>query len=206
MQDRGEDLRPVQRRFAHTGCIVQNCPRPHRSKGLCTPHYTQQQRGQDLRPIVVPEPHTVCAFPDCGKTPLSKGWCPGQYNQYSHGREMAPLRLVDPSRGSAVPGCPARHCAHGLCRRHARKAYAYGLTPEEVVVLYSCPACADCGRPWGTSRDTQPVIDHDHRMGAVRGMTCGACNLGLGHFGDDPDRLQAAARYLQQGAPEDGTP
>ena len=105
-----------------------------------------------------------------------------------------------------MPGCPARHYAHGLCRRHVAKGYAYGLTPEEVVALYSSPACASCGRPWGTTRDTQPVIDHDHQTGAVRGVTCGACNLGLGHFGDDPDRLQAAARYLQQGSPEDDTP
>ena len=119
---------------------------------------------------------------------------------------MAPLRLVAPNRGCAVDGCDGKHYAHGLCRSHVAKGYAYGLTPEEVVVLYSSPVCASCGRPWGTSRDTQPVIDHDHRTGAVRGVTCGACNLGLGHFGDDPDRLQAAARYLQQGSPEDGTP
>ena len=176
---------------------MQNCPRPHRSKGLCTPHYAQQQRGQELLPIEVPERHTVCAFRDCGKTPLSKGWCPGHYNQYRQGREMVPLRLVDPGRGCAVPGCPANHYAHGLCRSHAGKAYAYGLTPEEIIVLFGSPACGSCGRPWGTSRDTQPVVDHDHRTGAVRGTTCGACNIGLGHFGDDPDRLQAAARYLQ---------
>jgi Recombination endonuclease VII len=40
----------------------------------------------------------------------------------------------------------------------------------------------------------------------VRGVTCGACNLRIGHFGDDPDRLQAAARYLQQGSPENELP
>jgi hypothetical protein len=60
-----------------------------------------------------------------------------------------------------VPGCEARHYAHGLCRRHAGKAYAYGLTPEQVVALYGSPTCASCGRPWGTTRDTQPVVDHD---------------------------------------------
>ena len=119
---------------------------------------------------------------------------------------MAPLRLVDPGRGCSVPGCPANHYAHGLCRSHAGKAYAYGLSPEEVVALYGSPACASCGRPWGTSRDTQPVVDHDHRTGAVRGITCGACNLGLGHFGEDPDRLQAAARYLRQDSPENERP
>jgi hypothetical protein len=41
------------------------------------------------------------------------------------------------------------------------------------------------------------VIDHDQHTGAMRGVTRGACNIGFGHFGDDPDRLQAAARYLQ---------
>ena len=170
------------------------------------PALAQQQRGQELRPIEVPERHTVCAFPDCGKTPLSKDWCPGHYTQERQGRPMGPLRLVAPSRGCAAPDCEGPHYAHGLCRRHAGKGYAYGLTPEEIVALFGSSACASCGRPWGTTRDTQPVVDHDHQTGAVRGVTCGACNLGLGHFGDDPDRLQAAARYLQQGSPEDERP
>ncbi len=84
-----------------------------------------------------------------------------------------------------------------ICQSHVGKADAYGLTPEGVVVLYSGPVGASCGRPWGTSRNTQPVIDHDQHTGAMRGVTRGACNIGFGHFGDDPDRLQAAARYLQ---------
>lgn len=48
-----------------------------------------------------------------------------------------------------------------------------------------------------------PII----KIGAVRGViTCGLATPGLGPFGDDPDRLQVAARYLQQTSPEDGTP
>jgi transcription elongation factor Elf1 len=51
--------------------------------------------------------------------------------------------------------------------------------------------CIICGK------ETSVVIDHDHKTGDVRGGLCSNCNLGLGHFKDDPELLRLAALYLE---------
>jgi hypothetical protein len=54
--------------------------------------------------------------------------------------------------------------------------------------------CIICGKE---ATDQQLAVDHDHRTGHVRGALCANCNLGLGHFKDDPTLLRLAARYLE---------
>jgi hypothetical protein len=82
----------------------------------------------------------------------------------------------------------------------ARKAWLrnkYGLTEEQWQELYirQDGRCALCGDRF--TEDNVPCIDHDHNTGQVRGMLHFKCNIGLGHFNDDPELLRLAAEYLE---------
>lgn len=58
------------------------------------------------------------------------------------------------------------------------------------------------GEPCGICKEpmTEPNWDHDAKTGLQRGWTCQACNLILGHAKDSPERLRAAAAYLEKHA------
>ena len=57
--------------------------------------------------------------------------------------------------------------------------------------------CAICGTDTPGGRGAFHA-DHDHSNGQTRGVLCHSCNVGLGHFLDDVDLLQAALEYLKK--------
>jgi hypothetical protein len=70
----------------------------------------------------------------------------------------------------------------------------YGITVEQYQKMYvqQNGRCAICDR-----EDSNTLhIDHNHKTGKVRGLLCGACNRGIGMFGDNKDLLMNAMEYL----------
>ena len=74
-----------------------------------------------------------------------------------------------------------------------RKKYGISKVDYEKLIENQNGLCAIC--------KTKPIflcVDHDHATNIIRGLLCGRCNKGLGHFGDDVIRLQKAIEYLSQ--------
>jgi hypothetical protein len=83
-------------------------------------------------------------------------------------------------------------------RRRERKLlnhYALSLADYDRMLKAQRGRCGICRQ--------KPVkhlaVDHDHDTGAVRGLLCCGCNMGLGHFRDRPAALLKAIQYLLQG-------
>jgi hypothetical protein len=143
---------------------------------------------------------------------------------------FAPLRKV--KKKCSVRGCPLPATSRGWCGRHYwrwkrygnpnhkvqeratvyepikhdRGPAKYGLTDEQYEDLWTSQdgRCAICRTELIRTGMKSCNIDHCHKTGVVRGILCRGCNWGMGILGDDPDRLEAAARYLRRAAESDG--
>lgn len=108
----------------------------------------------------------------------------------------------------------ARQKQSGYNKRYAEKHKAKiasharykstGWTPEayQAALLKQEGKCAICGKVMllgGTKADSAHA-DHCHLTNTPRAILCHHCNVGLGYFGDDVERLQEAIAYLKRHA------
>ncbi len=135
----------------------------------------------------------------------------GENYREQHREEMRRRRADDPEkyRSAKRRAYAAKKMAAGLgpVRRPqtseervqrktlTNRAHRHGLTVEQLLAVLAPGVCAICRSP------TRLHVDHDHVTGRVRGLLCASCNLGLGRFRDDPERLLSAAAYLARQAP-----
>jgi len=168
-----------------------NAARPDGLQYYCKDCYSQRaartyrdreaRKGRVVRErVLAPEGHKYC--PGCREiSPLSNWHC-----------------------NAAARDGYASYCKN--CRKlqgeesHLRRMF--GITIEERDALFAEQegVCAIC------RHRSIKHIDHNHATDDIRGGLCGPCNMGLGQFEDDPERLIAAARYLMRhGSPKKGT-
>jgi len=76
--------------------------------------------------------------------------------------------------------------------------YKYNINEQQYhnMFIKQSGRCAICSIH--QSRLTKRLaVDHHHGSGAVRGLLCDACNVGLGRFKDDAELVLLAYNYLR---------
>jgi len=78
-----------------------------------------------------------------------------------------------------------------------RKMFQYGITRTQFdeMLQRQNNVCDICHQPFAPQ---SPCIDHDHTTGAIRGLLCNNCNVGLGCYKDNPEFLRNAIEYLRK--------
>ena len=105
-------------------------------------------------------------------------------------RKGADLRQCSKTRRDSVPAEEKR-------LRTAMRKYRISRSTYLSLVEGHGGSCGICGQG--------PVklhVDHDHKTGAVRGLLCNRCNVGLGWFLDSPAFLLNAINYLRRANPD----
>lgn len=89
---------------------------------------------------------------------------------------------------------PCRNC---ISKKQLLKRYGLTLREYGKMMEQQAGRCAICDFLFDyRKRKSSPNIDHCHRLEHVRGVLCGACNMGLGFFRDRPELLEKGVKYL----------
>jgi len=75
---------------------------------------------------------------------------------------------------------------------HLQRRYDIGLGDYDDMWKAQGGVCKICGQ---AEKKRRLAVDHDHETGKIRGLLCTNCNMGLGHFKDNPKLLDLAAQY-----------
>lgn len=163
-------------------CATHDCERPAAARGLCGACYGRARRRGELPPgqthslteIDTGERTALCAL--CGRTAI---------------------RLRSKNSGGRAECMTARRESRKRERGHDPEKWRmqkYGVSPE----LYSAMRVAQDGLCAICYASGNLVVDHCHESGAVRALLCPRCNVALGWMDDTPERLRAAADYLER--------
>jgi hypothetical protein len=72
----------------------------------------------------------------------------------------------------------------------------YGITLKQLqqMIIAQNNKCAICHSLFKNNKDTQ--VDHDHDKNIIRQLLCSKCNVGLGYFDENIERMKNAIEYI----------
>jgi hypothetical protein len=96
-----------------------------------------------------------------------------------------------------------RYASDKLFYRRAELRRKFGLSLEDYNAMLEEQGgvCAICAQPETAIRQGRVLplaVDHNHKTGALRGLLCTACNIGIGSLAESTERLNAAIAYLDK--------
>jgi hypothetical protein len=132
----------------------------------------------------------------CKETKPDTEFYPEPKNTGRNGRES---RCKDCSRAKTAKYRELNSDKVKLQQRISKRKKFTNFTDElyKATLEEQGGVCAICGTDTPGGRGAFHA-DHDHSNGQTRGVLCHSCNVGLGHFLDNADLLQAALDYLNK--------
>lgn len=150
-----------------------------------------------------------CSEPGCSRKIMARRLCKQHYQRAAYQGRLVEHALVSgvclEGHDLTTVGSKTKQGSCLRCRRWKQTTWyrVMGWTESEYAhqLALQDNRCAVCQRVFdmsgGPRAPLSPTFDHCHVTGMGRGILCRSCNTGLGFFGDDPDRLDAAAAYLR---------
>ena len=85
-----------------------------------------------------------------------------------------------------------RECRKSYRNNIHRGKYRNMINDSDLLAVKNASGgqCNICGK------FAKLCVDHDHKANKFRGLLCDNCNIGVGHFKDDPMLLEFAQIYL----------
>jgi hypothetical protein len=96
------------------------------------------------------------------------------------------------------PGLRGCYCGKCYREQNLTRNYKMSQSDYEKILNDQHGLCAICGSPSPGGHGTMFRIDHDHSSGKIRGLLCNKCNVGIGHFDDDTEKMRLAILYLEK--------
>lgn len=181
--------------FTNEICLVEGCDKPTKARGWCAMHYKRWRlHGSMELPKRQKKVGLICKIDGCGLTVEARGWCNKHYLRWHiHGDPMI-CSTSEIIESCWQVGCGRRLVKGGVCWTHYRY-YKARFAVEQGN------KCAICGTHADDAPNKRLHLDHCHATGQPRALLCHHCNVGIGHFKDNPDLLHAAIRYLAETKP-----